>query len=176
MRLHQVTFPGFPDRSRGFLEEDFYGNRTFSEVIAEPLSFICVIPFLAFYVAVMIRQELAGEWRRLYEELYGIEFASDWSAVWWKFREQIQEWKHLLFARAKASLSAPQSEPKEPSANVANQRPSYGDHEISSRVDKPVVTVASSVEPKRHMIFPGAAAIRNGDALPEPWDKSQWIE
>jgi len=159
-----------------FLQEDFYGNRTFREVIAEPLSFICVIPFLTFYVAVMIRLELAGEWRRLYEELYGVEFASDWSAVWWKFREQIQEWKHRLFAGAKASLSVPQSDPKEPSANAANQRPSYAEHEVSSRVDKPVVTVASSVEPKRHMIFPGAAAIRNGDALPEPWDKSQWIE
>ncbi len=42
-----------------FLQEGFYGNRTFREVIAEPLSFICVIPFLALYVAVMIRQELA---------------------------------------------------------------------------------------------------------------------
>ncbi len=159
-----------------FLQADFYSNRSCGELIAEPLSFICVIPFLALYVAVMIRQELADEWRRLYEELYGIEFASDWSAVWRKFREQIQEWKHLLFARTNASLSAPQSEPKELSANAANQRPSYSEREISSRVDKPVVPVASSVKPKRHVIFPGAAAIRNGDALPKPWDKSQWID
>ncbi len=159
-----------------FLQEDFYGNRSFGELIAEPLSFICVIPFLALYVAVMMRQELAGEWRRLYEELYGIEFASDWSAVWRKFREQIQEWKHRLFARAKASLPAPRSEPKEPSTNVANQRPSHAEHEMPSRVEKPLVTAASSVKPKHHMIFPGAAAIRNGDALPEPWDKSQWID
>lgn len=159
-----------------FLQEDFYGNRSFGELIAEPLSFICIIPFLVLYVAVMIRQELAGEWRRLYEELYGIEFASDWSAVWWKFREQIQEWKHRLFPRAKASLSAPQLEPKEPSANAANQRPSHVEREMPSRLEKPVAPVASPVKPKRHMIFPGAAAIRNGDALPESWDKSQWID
>lgn len=159
-----------------FLQEDFYGNRSFGELIAEPLSFICVIPFLALYVAVMIRQELACEWRRFYEELYDVEFASDWSAVWWKFREQVQEWKQRLFARAEASLSAPQLEPKEPSANAASQRPSYAERVMSSRLEKPVVPVASSVKSKRHMIFPGAAAVRNGDALPKPWDNSQWIE
>lgn len=159
-----------------FLQEDFYGSRSFGELIAEPLSFICVIPFLALYIAVMIRQELAGEWRRFYEELYGIEFASDWSAVWWKFQEQIQDWKHRLLVRAKASLPAPQLEPKERSANAANQRPSYAERDTPSRLEKPVVPVASPVRPKRHMIFPGAAAIRNGDALPKPWDKSQWVE
>ena len=159
-----------------FLQEDFYGNRSFGEVIAEPLFLICIIPFLVLYVAIMIRQELAGEWRRLYEECYGVEFASDWSTVWWKFREQIQEWKHLVFVRAKASLSAPQLEPKEPSVSAANQRPSHAECEMPSRVERPVAPVASPVKPKRHMIFPGAAAIRNGDALPEPWDKSQWID
>lgn len=161
---------------QSFLQEDFYGNRSFGEVIAEPLFFVCIIPFLFLYVTVMIRQELAGEWRRLYEELYGIEFASDWSAVWWKSREQIQEWKHRLFVRAKASLSAPQLKPKELSANAANQRPSHAEREMPSRLEMPVVPVASPAKSKRHMIFPGAAAIRNGDALPEPWDKSQWID
>ena len=159
-----------------FLQEDFYGNRSFGEMIAEPVFFICIIPFIVLYVAVMMRQELAGEWRRLYEERYGVEFASDWSAVWGKFREQLEGWKHRLFARAKASLSVPQSEPKESSAYAANQRPSHAEREMSSRVERPVVTVAPSVKPKRHMIFPGAAAIRNGNALPEPWDKSQWID
>jgi hypothetical protein len=159
-----------------FLQEDFYGNRTFREVIAEPLSFICVIPFLALYVAVMIRQELAGEWRRLYEELYGVEFASDWSAVWWKFREQIQEWKHRLSAKTEASLSAPQSEPTEHSIKAANQRPSSAERDMLLINEKPAVPAASSAKQKHHMIFPGEAAIRNRDAFPKPWDKSQWID
>jgi hypothetical protein len=159
-----------------FLQEDFYDNHTFGEVIAEPLSFICVIPFLALYVAVMIRQELAGEWRRLYEELYGVEFASNWRALWWKVREQTQEWRHRLFAKAKASLSVPQSEPKEQPIKAANQRPSHVEREMPSRVEKQVVQVASPVKPKRHMIFPGSTASRNGDAPPRQWDKSQWID
>jgi hypothetical protein len=159
-----------------FLQEDFYGNRSFGELIAEPLSFTCVIPFLALYVAVMIRRELAGEWKRLYEELYGIEFASDWSALWWKLREQIQEWKHRLSAKIKATLSAPQLEPTKHSIKAANQRPSIAECDVLLINVKPVVPAASSAKPKRHMIFPGAAAVHNGDASPKPWDKSQWID
>ena len=159
-----------------FLQEDFYGNRTLGELIAEPLSFICVISFLVLYVAVMIRQELAGEWRRLYEEHYGVEFACDWSAVWDQFGDQIEEWKQRLFARAKASLSRRQLRPEEQPVMVVNQRPSQPERDVPQRSERPVVPVASPEKPKQYMIFPGAAAIRNGDAPPNPWDKSQWID
>jgi hypothetical protein len=159
-----------------FLQEGFYGNRTFGELIAEPLSFICVIPFLVLYVAVMIRQDLAGEWRRLYEEIYGVEFAPDWSALWWKFREQIQEGKQRFFAGAKASLSRRQLTPDEQPVAAVNQRSSHAERDKPSRGEKPVVPVASPAKPKRHMIFPGAAAMRNEDVPPKPWDKSQWID
>lgn len=158
------------------LQEDFYGNRTFGEVIAEPLSFICVIPFLVLYIAVMMRQELAGEWRRLYEEMYGVEFASYWKVLWWQFREQIQEWKDRLFAGAKASLSRRQLEPKEQPVTAPNQRPSHAEDGMPLKSEKPVAPVASPTKPKRYMIFPGAAAIRDGDVPPKPWDKSQWID
>ena len=159
-----------------FLQEDFYGNRTFGELIAEPLSFISVIPFLVLYVAVMIRQELAGEWRRLYEEMYGAEFPSDWNALWEQFREQTEEWKHRLFAKAKASLSRRQLDPEKQPVAVANQTPFQAEGDAPLKCEKQVVPVASPAKPKRYMIFPGAAAIRNGDAPPKPWDKSQWID
>jgi hypothetical protein len=159
-----------------FLQEDFYDNRTFGEVIAEPLSFICVIPFLALYVSVMIRRELAGEWRRLYEELYGVEFSSDWSALWWMFREQIQEWKHRLFTETKARRSRAQLEPKEEPITAATQRSFHAEDGTFLKSEKPVAPVDPPVKPKRHMIFPGATAIRNGDVPPKPWDKSQWID
>lgn len=96
-----------------FLQEDFYDHRTFGELIAEPLSFICVIPLLLLCVAAMIRQELAGEWRRLYEEMYGVEFAFHWGALWFRFREQIQHRKRHLFAGAKAVFRAGNQSPKE---------------------------------------------------------------
>jgi hypothetical protein len=159
-----------------FLQEDFYGNRSFGEVIAEPLSFICIIPLLVLYVAFMMRQELASEWKRLYEDIYGVESASDWSALWWQFREQIQEWKHRLFAWAKASLSRRQLKPKEQPVVAVNQRPSHAESDAPQRGERLVVPVAFPAKPKRYMIFPGAAAVRNGDVSPKPWDKSQWID
>jgi hypothetical protein len=159
-----------------FLQEDFYGNRTFREVIVEPLFTICVIPFLVLYVVVIMRQELTAEWRRLYEEVYGDEFAPDWSALWWKFREQIQEGEKRLFAWAKGSLSRPQLKPGEQPLAATNHRPSPAERDMPSRDEKSVAPVAFPAKPRRHMIFPGATAIRNGDALPKPWDKSQWID
>jgi hypothetical protein len=112
----------------------------------------------------------------LYEESYGVEFTSDWSARWWQFREWIQERKHRLFAGAKTSLSSRQLKPEGQSIAAANQRPSRAEGDAAPRGEKPVVPVTFPAKPKRYMIFPGAAAIRNGDALPKSWDKSQWID
>jgi len=159
-----------------FLQEDFYDHRNFGELIAEPLSFICVIPLLAVCVAAMIRRELASEWRRLYEEIYGVDFGSDWSALWWNVGERIDDWKCQLFAVARARLSRRQLEPEEKSFAAANQRPLHPEGDTPLSGARPVVPVVSSAEPTRDMIFPGAAAIRNGNVPPKPWDESQWID
>lgn len=159
-----------------FLQEDFYNNRTFGEVIAEPVSFICIIPLLALYVVVMMRQELAAEWRRLYEEVYGDEFILDWHAIWNQFKEQIRGWKHGLFAGAKASFSRRQLEPKEQTVAAPSQGSFHAEGDTPLRGEKLVVVAAATVRPKRHTIFPGAAAIRNDDVPPKPWDESQWID
>lgn len=155
-----------------FLQEDFYGNRTFREVIVEPLFTICVIPFLVLYVVAIMRQELATEWRRLYEETYGDAFPSDWNAIWRQFKEQIRGWKHALIAGVKRR----RLEHEEQSVAAANQRPFHAEGDTPLRSERPVVPVASPEKPKRHMIFPGAATIRNGDVPPKPWDESQWID
>lgn len=92
------------------------------------------------------------------------------------FREQIQEWRHRLFVRAKASLSRRQLKPEERPVVAVNQRPSHAESDAPQRGERLVVQVASPAKPKQYMIFPGAAAIRNGDVPPKPWEKSQWIE
>jgi hypothetical protein len=124
----------------------------------------------------MMRQELDAELRRLYEEVYGDEFIFGWHAIWTQFKEQIREWKHGFFAGAKASLSRSQLEPKEQFVAAANQRPFHAEGDTPLRGEKPVVAAASPVRPKRHTIFPGAAAVRNSDLAPKSWDESQWID
>jgi hypothetical protein len=95
-----------------FLQEDFYDNRTFGEVIAEPLSVICVIPLLVLYVVVIMRQELAAEWRRLYEEVYGDDFSSDWHVLWRRFREQLRAWKTASLPLQRQTFRAVNQIPK----------------------------------------------------------------
>jgi len=159
-----------------FLQEDFYGNRTFREVIVEPLFTICVIPFLVLYVVVIMRQELAAEWRRLHEEVYGDEFTFDWRALWRQFKEQIREWKYRFIAGTKASLLNRQSDPKEQPFVTRNEKPFHAEADKPLRSEKPIVLATSPAKPKHHAIFPGAAAVRDGNVPPKPWHESQWID
>jgi hypothetical protein len=159
-----------------FLQEDFYGNRTFREVIVEPLFTICVIPFLVLYVVVIMRQELAAEWRLLYEEVYRDEFTSDWRAFWRQFKEHIREWKYRFIAGTKASLSSRQSDSKEQPLVTRNEKPFHAEADKTLRGEKPIVLAVSPTKPKHHAIFPGTAAVRDGNVPPKPWDESQWID
>jgi hypothetical protein len=84
----------------GFLQEDFYDNRSFRQVIAELLFYVYIIPFVVLYIAIMMRQELVAEWRRLYEELYEDDFAFDSHALWSQLRDQISVWIYRQIASA----------------------------------------------------------------------------
>jgi hypothetical protein len=158
-----------------FLQEDLYDNRTFREVIVEPLFTICVIPFLVLYVVVIMRRELAAECRRLHEEVCGEEFTSDWRALWRQFKEQIRAWKYRLIAGIKASFSNPHSDSKEEPFVTRNENSFHAEPDKPLESEKPVVLADSSSKPKHHAIFPGAAAVR-GIVPPKPWDESQWID
>ena len=160
----------------GFLRQDFYDNRGFRQVIAELLFYVYIIPFVVLYVAIMMRQELVTEWRRFYEELYEDEFAFDSNALWSHLRSKIKVWIYRQIASAKASLSRVNSSPKAQTHHGDNAntfRPEIGD---TLRSEKPSLSAVSLARPQGHLIFPGAAAVRNGNAQPKPWDKSQWID
>jgi hypothetical protein len=160
----------------GLLQEDFYDNRSFRQVIAEPLFYVYIIPFVVLYVAIMMRQELVTEWRRLYEELYEDEFAFDSNALWSQLRSKIKVWIYRRIASAKARLSRVNSSPKaQPhhGASANTFRTEIGD---TLRSEKQSLSAVSPARPQRHLIFPGAAAVRNGTAQSKPWDESQWID
>lgn len=160
----------------GLLQEDFYDNRSFRQVIAEPLFYVYVIPFVVLYIAIMMRQELVAEWRRLYEGLYEDEFAFDSHALWLQLRSKIRAWIYRQIARAKARLSSVKSSPKVQPHHVANANTFRPEIDDTMRSEKSSLSATSPSRPQRHLIFPGAAAVRNGNAQPKPWDESQWID
>jgi hypothetical protein len=159
-----------------FLQEGFYDNRSFRQVIVELLLYVYVIPFIVFYIAIMIRQELVAEWRRLCEELCEEEFTFDSHALLSQLSGQIGVWIYRQIASAKTGGARGESSPKEKPPQAANQntpRPEIGS---TFRSEKPSLSAVSPARPQRHLIFPGAAAVRNGNAQPRPWDESQWID
>jgi len=159
-----------------FLQEDFYDNRSFRQVIAEPLFIVCVIPFAVLYIAFMMRRELVAEWRRVYEELCGDEFIFDARATWRRLEGQIRAWMSSLITNAKADLSRSQSACKEQPYVAANAWTLHTKVSAPLKAEKTSSSASSTAKPQRHLIFPGEAAIRNGNVQPKPWDESQWID
>ena len=74
----------------GFLQEDFYDNRSFRHVIAEPLFSVYIVPFVVLYLVIMMRREFVAEWSLLYEELYEEAFAFDSHALCSQLRTRLR--------------------------------------------------------------------------------------
>lgn len=159
-----------------FLKEYFYGNRTFREVLSEPLFFLIVILFILLFGVILMKREIIEEWRQLYAGPFGDDLILDMPALWRRYEEQMNDWKGRLIANTKAGLSNRRSESKEQGLMSTNTKPYHVEIGTSLGCQKQVVPAASPMKPKRHLIFPGAEAIRNGDGPPKPWDESQWID
>jgi hypothetical protein len=159
-----------------FLKEYFYGNRTFREVLSEPLFFLVVIPFILLFGVILMKREIIEEWRQLYAGPFGDDLIFDMPVLWRHCKEQINDWKARLIANTKTSLSTRRSEPKVQAFVATNTKPYHAEVGTPLRYEKQVVPVASPVKPTRRLMFPGAEAIRNGDGPPKPWDESQWID
>lgn len=160
----------------GFLRDYFYGNRTFREVLSEPLFFVSVIPLILLYGVILMRREIVEEWKQLYAGPFGDDLIFDVSALRRRCKERMSDWKDRLVAGAKASLSSRRSEPKERPFAATNIRPNPTRIDTPLRSEKQVPPAAPSTKPKCYSIFPGAEAIRSSDAPAKPWDESQWID
>jgi hypothetical protein len=159
-----------------FLKKYFYGNKSFREMLSEPLFFLAVIPFILLFEVILMRGEIVEEWRQLYAGPFGDDLIFDMPVFLTRCKEQMNDWKERLIANTKTSLSSRRSEPKEQAIMAANTKPYRAEISTPSRYDKQVDSAASPVKPKHHLIFPGAEDIRTGDGPPKPWDESQWID
>lgn len=123
-----------------------------------------------------MRREIVEEWRQLYAGPFGDDLIFNMPALWMSCKEQMNDWKEHLIANTKAGLSSRRSESKEQAILAANTKPYHAEVGTPLRGEKQAVPTASHAKPKRHLIFPGAEAIRSGDGPPKPWDDSQWID
>ena len=159
-----------------FLQEDFYGHRSFPEVIAEPLLYACSAPFIVLYVAFMMKRELGIEWNRLREEVSGSDLAFNMAETWNQFAKRIRSWIGRRIEIEKAPLqrgySAIQTVPHASlipgNVQQAEASPLMGEkqHHSSSLKERP----------QRRSIFPGTASVHDAKKQSKPWHESQWID
>ncbi len=155
-----------------FLQKNLYGNRSFRQVVAEPLFSLCVIPFILLYIAIIMRRDLAAEWRRAYEELYDDELAFDSRGLRNQLRSAIRIGIHRQIASAKARLLSFKSSSDSESYKGANADALR----TETREEKSCPSATPSAIPQRHSIFPGTSTTHDGNLPPKPWDESQWID
>jgi len=156
----------------GLLQEAFYGDRSFRQVIAEPLLYASSVPFLVLFVAFMMKRELGIEWYRLREEVSELELTFNPMAAWSQFARRIRSWIGQRIAVEKAPLQRGYSAIKAvPHIAV-----------IPGVVQQAETSLLASEKqglqepPQRRSIFPGAASVHNAKEQPKPWDESQWID
>jgi hypothetical protein len=164
------------DELEVFLREDFYGHRSFRQVLAAPLLYACSAPFLVLYVALMMKRELGIEWNRLREEVSESELTLNLAETWNQFANRIRSWIgrriRIEKARLQRGYSAIKTVPNAPvipgTVQQAEASPLMG--------EKQHLSGSLKETPQRRFIFPGTASVHDAKEQSKPWDESQWID
>ena len=174
VKLPAQTWPS--PELEAFFQRDFYDGRTFSQVIAQPMLLVYIVPFIFLFGVIYLWHDIAEEWRQLYAGPFGDDLIFDFPVLKQRFIASFNGWKEGRNASLKARSSNSGRDAEQATIERANAS-SFQSIECSllSTV-KPIVQAASPVKPIHRSIFPGARAQQNGDKASHPWDESQWIE
>ncbi len=177
------------------LREDFYGGKTFRQLMNEPLVYGVATWVVVAYLAFMMRDDIGKEWRQLRQEVSEPKWSSDYGDDWpdnrdgigARIRSRIVHWIderkiQLRWANFSAAISRRSSLNK--SSNAESLRGSS--RPVSKEVQDGVPTArglatplaSNSAKPlsQRRAIFPGLSASDTAQSPSEPWDESKWIE
>jgi hypothetical protein len=177
------------------LREDFYGGKTFRQLMNEPLVYGVATWVVVAYLAFMMKDEIGEEWRQLRREVsepkWSSEYGEDWpdnrDGIVARIRSQITRWinerkTHLTWSNFSAATSRRSSLTK--SSNAQSLRGSS--QQVSKEVRDQVPTARQPATPlaanpakppsQRRTIFPGLSASDAAQSPSEPWDESKWIE
>jgi hypothetical protein len=177
------------------LREDFYGGKTFRQLMNEPLVYGVVAWVVIAYLAFMVRDEIGEEWRQLRREISEPQWSPDYGDDWPDnrdgivagIRSRIVHWIDeskipLIWANFSAAISRRSSPIK--SSNPESLRGSS--RAVSEEVQEEFSTARGLATPlasnfakplsQRRTIFPGLSASDAAQSPSEPWDESKWIE
>jgi hypothetical protein len=176
------------------LREDFYGGKTFRQLMNEPLVYGVATWVVVAYLAFMMKDEIGEEWRQLRQEVSEPKWSSDYGDDWpdnrdgigVRIRSRIVHWIderkiQLIWANFSA-ISRRSSLNKSPNPEGVRGSSRPVSKEVQDEVPiaraLPTPLASNSAKPlsQRRTIFPGLSASDAAQSPSEPWDESKWIE
>jgi len=177
------------------LREDFYGGKTFRQLMNEPLVYGVATWIVVEYLAFMMKEEIGEEWRQLRREVsepkWSSEYGDDWpdnrDGIGAQIRSRFTQWIderniRILWANFSAAISrrSTLNKPSNPDSLRGSSRPVLKEvHDEVPTAWQPATPLAANpAKPlsQRRTIFPGLSASDATRSPSEPWDESKWIE
>ena len=180
---------------KNILRSDFYGGRTFREVVSEPVSYGCFALLIVLLFAWKMRDDIGFEWTEVWRALWAPEsvWDSGWDVSPYKpsilasIRKRIapglaainRTRERLRLLVVKCHRSASHSRVDLPAASGHTRPPlSADDRERStvSSTSNPGSLPQANTESNGHRVFPGSSPSNVPSKHVNAWHESDWIE
>jgi len=179
----------------GVLQEYFYDGVSFRQLVNEPLLDGVATWVIAAYLAFMMRDDIAEEWRQLRRAVEEPKRSSNYAGDWRENREGIASlirsrmahWNsvkniQLQWANFRAASSRRSSVKKPPNPENLRGSPRPASTEVQGEVStapqlaNPLPSHSPKPSSQRRTIFPGSSPSNAPHSQSEPWDESEWLD
>jgi hypothetical protein len=179
----------------GVLQEYFYDGESFRQLVNEPLLDGIATWVIVAYLAFMMREDIAEEWRQLRRAVKEPELSSNYGGNWPEnrdgivapIRSRIAHWIsekeiQLKWAKFRAQSSRRSSLKKSPNPESLRGSSQPASTEVQGAVStaRQLVNPLPAHPPKPssqlRTIFPGSSPSDAAHSQSEPWDESKWID
>lgn len=160
----------------GFFQRDFYDGRTLSQVIAQPMLLVSIVPFLFLIGVIYLKHDITEEWKRFYAGPFGDDLIVNLPALKQRFATFFTSWKEGRDAPFDVAPFRSKSNAKQAPNQRADESHSDSIKRHPLKAANTEIEEASSRKLIPRSIFPGARAFQRSGNAHRAWDESQWIE
>jgi hypothetical protein len=179
----------------GLLQEDFFDGQSFRQFINEPLLYGVAACVIVAYLAFMMREDLAYEWRRLRravgEPEWGFNSGGYLSGNRVETAARIQlritHWNSqknvkLMWAKFRGAIGSRSRQDKQPNPQSFRGSHRHASTEVQNEVSteqlqsNPLPSDLPEPPSQRRTIFPRTSPSDNAHSKSKPWDESEWID
>jgi hypothetical protein len=179
----------------GVLREYFYDGKSFRQRVSEPLLDGVATWVIVAYLAFMMREDIADEWRYLrraveepqWSSIYGGDWPENREGIVARIRSRIAhsddvknvQLKWVNFGAAISRRSSLKKSPNPESLRGSNRPAStevQGGVSTTQQLANPLPSHSPKPPSQRRTIFPGSSPSDAAHSQLEPWNESEWID